>query len=111
MTRSTIRSDSGGTWLALLVSVAVCLGGCGRPAKLSDDGFSIARTLYSICNLQKTEQLQAVSTIVTQHATQGTLTEREAEQLRAIIAQGERGQWKQAQARVRKLLAAQNVSE
>ena len=90
----------------LTLLLLLCLG-CGDYPEISPTAYQYAKALYSVTNRQRTEKLPAVSGQIAAAEQRGKITSQEAEWLKAIIDDADRGDWQTAQAETRKMMTDQ----
>lgn len=72
--------------------------------QVSERGYEIATSLYSVCNRKDLPRLAIVEELVTETSNDGVLPPHEAKWFRRIIANAHSGDWERAAASIRRLL-------
>lgn len=84
----------------------VCLSGCSYP-QIGEKAYEICKALYTTCNLKREKDLDTVSELIRQAASDSEISESESELLLSIVAQAEGGAWEAAEQEVRTILEDQ----
>jgi uncharacterized lipoprotein YmbA len=92
--------------LAGLLLGTVLLTGCGYP-EVSPQTYAIAKALYSVCNQKNPERLKTVQELIQKSLEKEEISAREADWLKAIIAQAEAGEWETALLETRQMMEDQ----
>lgn len=93
---------------AALLGFTFLVAGCSTQyPSVSPDCYDLAKSLTTICNLRKSDQLPKLREMAAVRQRDGKITSAEHEILDAIVQQAEGGDWEQAEADARQLLAAQ----
>lgn len=92
--------------LALCLVALCCLPGCGYP-EVSPRTYEIAKALYSVSNLKRTEGIPKVETLIADSLQAGEITDREADYLNEIVECCRDGKWESAQRECRELMEDQ----
>lgn len=77
--------------------------------KVSSGCYELGKSLATICNLKKSEQLAQLRKMAEDRHAQGHLSAQELALLDSIVKEAESGDWDDAQQRIRSLLSAQTV--
>lgn len=99
-----------GRRLAILLGIALTIfvSGCGtKYPSVSADCYDLAKSLTTVCNLRKTNQLAQLRQLASDREQAGKISRSEREMLESIVDEAEGGDWEQAESSARKLLAAQ----
>ncbi len=89
----------------LVIVVWICvLAGCGRGAPASAASYEMAKSLYSICNLQREGMLETMSVMTDEAAEKKEISTAEYERLKAIIDYAMKGDWDQGMELSRKMM-------
>ncbi len=105
-------SDFRFRWPAIIASLLIIIGigwyffGYPKP-KLSPSGYDHALALFSACNRQDAIKIQQIEQLIKDNLVAGTLQINDANWLRKIIGQADRGDWELASTRLRRLLNQQ----
>jgi len=89
--------------LAGLMLGTVMLAGCGYP-EVSPQTYAISKALYSVCNQKSQERLKTVQELIQKSLENEEISAREADWLKAIIAQAEAGEWEAALLETRQIM-------
>ena len=84
----------------------VCFSGCSYP-QIGEKAYEISKALYMTCNLKREKDLDKVSELIRQAASDSELSESESELLLNIVAKAEDGEWEAAEQEVRSILEDQ----
>ncbi len=92
----------------LSIAFAIFVSGCGTMyPSVSSDCYDLAKSLTTVCNLRKTDQLAQLRQLASDREQAGKISRSEREILESIVEEAESGDWEQAEDSARKLLAAQ----
>lgn len=92
--------------LVLAVASLGYVAGCGYP-KVSERSYDIAQALYSICNREQSDKLDAVAVLIESSATEGAISSDESRWLTAVVDQARAGEWESAAIETRQILEDQ----
>lgn len=92
--------------LALALLLALFVVGCGY-GPVSPAAFQHAKALYTVANLQASDGLPALEAKITNDLESGSLSEREADWLRAIAEDCSAARWDVAQTAARQMMEDQ----
>lgn len=103
------RTQFGHRFAILLgIALAILVSGCGtKYPSVSSDCYDLAKSLTTVCNLRKTDQLGQLRQMASDREQAGKISRSEREMLESIVDEAEGGDWEQAESNARKLLAAQ----
>ena len=99
-------------WAAVMVPLAVVLAIAWWAwprgyAPVGSKAYAYAKALYSICNRQDTERLDAIETMIDESIRREEITTQEYRYLNAIVRQARVSDWKGGQHECRKLMEDQ----
>lgn len=89
-----------------LAAAIVLTAGCGY-GPMSPEAYQYAQALVAITNRQASDKLEGVRGQIDGSLANGTLSEKEANWLRAIIDRAQRGEWADAQRDARRMMEDQ----
>lgn len=90
-----------------LVATAFCLRGCGHYPEVNKITYEHAKALFSVCNRQDTQRLQACANMITDAEANEEISSAEATYLNEIIESARNERWKEALAMSRQLMMDQ----
>ncbi len=100
--------DQRRVWTAISLILLLIIGliwilnrGYGR---VSERGYEIATSLYSVCNRKDLARLATVEKLIAEFSNEGELSPHEAKWFRGIIASANSGDWERASASIRRLM-------
>jgi len=97
-----------GFMLILLLPVLLASNGCNDYPKVGFAAFELAKSLHTICDMQKKEQLAEFESVVKEQLAAGELSQHEEKVLMDIVSTAHQGDWNEAKQQARQLLLAQN---
>jgi hypothetical protein len=89
-----------------LLLTGFAIAGCGY-GEVSHRGYEHATALYAICNRRDVERLEKYAALVESELVAGDISRKEADWMRAIVAQARSGEWQAASSEVRQLMEDQ----
>ena len=90
-----------------LVAVLAATVGCMRYGRTTDEGYKYATALYSVCNLEDSERLSRLRTMVEADRESESISAKEARWIEGVMEDAESGDWETAKRKSRKLMEDQ----
>lgn len=101
-------SQSAAAAVIVVLLISLLMPGCSSYGEVNQKTYEIAKALYSTCNRKDESGLTELSEMIATAEQAGEISSKEAGWLNDIVAQGQSGQWVEAQKMARQLMSDQS---